>query len=252
MRIIGLAFALTVAAAGCMTSDEGDQLKKDIEELKKRLAQKVQQTEEEQEKLKGLIEQATALLTRNSADVGAQVERLGARVAQLSGQVEVAQKNVSDLTRRVEELGTKNAPTPQAAIPENKDEHYRLATSKYSSGDQNEARRLFRAYLTRHAGDARTASAQLMLGHSYYAEQKYAPAITEYRKVIEEHKKSAAYPDALYHIGMSFYQLQFCGDAQLFLNELLKRFKSHAQAGNASKLLGTIRKQRGNRQVCKP
>ena len=122
---------------------------------------------------------------------------------------------------------------------------------KLSAGDHPEARRLLRHFRSSYPKDPRVDQAQLMLGNSWYAEQKFAPAIVEYKKIVEQHKKSKVYPDALYKIGMAFYQLKFCSDAKLFLSQLVKRHRRHQQAKRARKVLKLIRRYRRNRAFCR-
>jgi TolA-binding protein len=251
---------LGAAAPGCFTTkDEGDALRREINELKQQAAQDRRQ----REKLKQVIEQATALLTRNSADAGVQVERLQAKVAQLTGMVEERQKKLDDLAQRLAEfqakvdvklegLANQSAQNQNPPTPTDKDELFQQASAKLSAGDQQEARRLLRHFIDRFPKDPRIDKAQLMLGDSYYAEQKFAPAIVEYKKIIEQYRQSAVVPDALAKIGMAFYQLKFCSDAELFFSQLLKKHKKHPQAANASRVLNLIRRYRKNREVCRP
>jgi TolA-binding protein len=120
------------------------------------------------------MEQATVLLTRNSADVGAQVDRLQAKV---------------DV--KLEKLSGESPQNKEAPVPDNKDELFQQASTKLAAGDHQEARRLLRAFISRFASDPRMDRAQLMLGDSYFSEQKFAPAIVEYKKIVEQYGQSA-------------------------------------------------------------
>jgi len=61
------------ALSACLSSDEGEALKRDVEQLKKQLHKESGRAENSRQELQKVMEQATALLTRNNADVGAQV-----------------------------------------------------------------------------------------------------------------------------------------------------------------------------------
>lgn len=251
-------------AGGCfITREQGQAMQREIDELKRRLATDKERSKLEREKLQKVMEQATALLTRNSADVGAQVDRMQAKVDQVGGQMEELEKKVNDVAQQFTEFKAKvdvkleglqsGAPGPQnPPVPEEKNELFNQASSKLAAGDHAEARRLLRHFVSRFAADPRVDRAQLMLGESYFAEQKFAPAIVEYKKIIEEHKQSAVVPEALYKIGMAFYQLKFCSDANLFLSQLLKKHKNHAQAERAKKVLALIKRFKRDRNVCRP
>jgi TolA-binding protein len=248
---------------GCFTREEGDALKREVNELKKQTSDDRSRSEREKEQLRKVMEQATSLLTRNNADVGAQVERLTNKVAELTGQLEERQRKLDELSQKLSEFQARTdvkleglaGQSPQnrnPPTPADKDELFKQASAKLAAGDQQEARRLLRHFIDRFPKDPRLDRAQLMLGDSYFAEQKFAPAIVEYKKIVEQYQQSAVVPDALAKIGMAFYQLKFCGDAQLFFSQLLKKYKRHPQAANASRVLGLIRRYRNNREVCRP
>jgi TolA-binding protein len=265
-RRVALIFAamLSVGVAGCWTTkQQGAALRRDMDSLQEKLVGDLRRSKLERQKLQKVMEQATALLTRNSADVGAQVDRLQAKMDLLSGQIDELQKKHDDLSQQFTEFkakvdvkmeGLTNNP-PQnkpPAVPLGKSELFQLASRKLTAGQHQEARKLLRHFTSRFPSDSRALKAQLMLGDSYFAEQKFAPAIVEYKKIIEKHKNSREVPDALYKIGMSFYQLKFCADAQLFLSQLLKRKGRHPQVKRAKKVLALIKRHKRNRKLCRP
>ena len=249
---------LTLATAGCWTSkDQGESLRRDVDQLKQRLHRDIKQSKEEREKLQKVMEQATALLTRNSADVGAQVERMQARADKLDGQVEEQEKKLNDINQQLAKIDVKldslssGAQPKQPPIPTDPNALFQLSQQKLAAGEHEEARRLLRHFRSNFPTDARADTAQLMLGESYFAENKFANAIVEYRKIVEQMKKSKVYPDALYKIGMAFYQLKFCADAQIFLNQLVKRHRRYKEAARARKVLTLIKRYKRNPKFCR-
>ena len=92
---VGLAavvlFGAVVGTAGCTTSSEGEAMAKDIADLKSRLDaidKRDAQYKEQVVRLKKVLDEATALLTRNSADVGAKAAKNESDIAVLNGRVE--------------------------------------------------------------------------------------------------------------------------------------------------------------------
>ncbi len=255
---------LVASLAACgYPKPEGEALRKEVDALKKELATNREQAKKERAKLQKVMEQVTSLLTRNNADVGAQVERMDSKLAKMTGQMETAVEKVNKFQTKfdafkakvdvkLEGLSGQTAGNKNAPVPTDKDQLFKLAQSKFAASDHQEARRLLRHFMERFPSDARLHKAQLTLGDSYFAEQKFAPAIVEYKKIIEQHKKSASVPDALFKIGMSFYQLKFCADAALFFRELRKNHKRHPQIKRAKKVLKLIKRYRRNRNVCRP
>jgi len=260
---LGAAFLAAVLLAGCWTTkDQGDALRRDVDEFKKQLHRDINSSNQERKKLQEVMEQATVLLTRNSADVGAQVDRIQAKADRVGGQLEEQQKKLDELGQQFTEFKAKvevkleglagGAPPEKGGdTPTDKDELYRLAQTKLAQGDHKEARRLARHFISTFPTDGRAHTAQLMLGDSYYMEQKFAPAIVEYKEILEKHKKSPAVPDALYKIGMSFYQLKFCADAEVFLSQLIKKHRRSKYAVQSKKVLGVIRKFKRDKKVCR-
>lgn len=261
--LLCLPLALALPAVGCYSQSDGEALRRDLDALKKELAKKVARTEEERVKLQKVMEQATGLLTRNSADLGVQVERMQAKVDKLAGDLETRQRKVDELSQKLtdfqakvdvklEGLSAESKQNTNPPTPADKDELFKQAQQKLLAGDHQEARRLLRHFLERFGTDSRADRAQLMLGDSYYSEQKFAPAIVEYRKIVEQFKQSAVVPDALAKIGMSFYQLKFCRDAEPFFGQLTKKFPRHPQTAQAKKILALIKRYGKNREVCRP
>jgi len=242
---------------GCWTTkDQGQALRRDVDMLKQKLVTDIKRSELEREKLQKVMEQATALLTRNSADVGAQVDRLQSRLDKLAGQVEEQDKKTNDINQQLAKIEVKldglssGAPPPKAPpVPDDKDDLFKLAQSKLTAGAHEEARRLVRHFISKFSTDSRVDSAQLMLGDSYYAEQKYAAASVEYRKIADK-KKSPVLADALYKMGMAVYQLKYCVVVQHYLALLLKRYRRHPDAKSARKVLNLIKRYRRNPEFC--
>ncbi len=257
-----LLLPLALLAGGCFaTKAEGEALRRDVEQLKAELAKKTDKAEKERIKLQKVMEQATNLLTRNSADVGAQVERIQDRQDKLSGEVEEAarvlqelQKIVSELKGRVEvkldDAAISQAPA-EPSLPTDKNELFKLAEAKLAAGAHKEARSVLTQWLKLFPKDKLVPSAHLLYGNSYYAEENFAPAIVKYKPILEQYKKSAAYPEALFQTGMSFYQLKFCTDADLWLKQFLTKYKRHAQAAKATKVRGLIKKFSRNKDYCR-
>ena len=235
-------------------------MRRDISAIQAELRSTESQAGQERQRLEELIEKATKLLTRNNADVGAQTERLQETVASTAGQIETLTEQLKQLTKQFDayraatdvkltNLTTINQPKP-INVPKDRDALFAEANRALSDGKHEAGRKLLRHFLARYPGDPRLAKAQLALGESYFAQQKFAPAIQEYRKIIEIYRKSAVLPDALYKVGMAFYQLRYCSDAKVFLSELTRKYRKYPQIKSAKKTLRLIRRYRKNSRIC--
>jgi TolA-binding protein len=263
MRLNGIVTALALALcapllSGClMTQAEGETLRsaaeardRRIEQLEAENRENREQFREDMEELERVLEKATQLLTRNSADVGAQVQQVRDQLAALEGQVAELRHKMDVLdhemaTQRAEtdaklaSLGSGGALDP-SQVPQEPAAHYQAAYAAYEAGEHEKARALFREYLTRYPEDPKAGNAQYWIGASYLQQNKPATALGEYRKVISEHAKSTAVNVALYGMADAFYRLHACTDAKSAIEALLKRKPSKALTDRAKRLRGTI------------
>src|SRR5207249_7635233 len=119
----------------------------------------------------------------------------------------------------------KGTPTvTQPSTPSDKEALFAAARDKFQTGDQEEAWRLLRQFITQFPSDPRAAQAQLLHGDSYFAQKKYAAAIGEFQKVVDNYPRSPVVEEAMYKIGLAFLELHYCTDAKTFLGETLKRY----------------------------
>ena len=156
-----------------------------LEQLKQAEA-KAQQSIDQ---LEGVIERATSVVQRNSADVTVQVQRAAEQGRRARGPA----RRAAVLRRRAEEGARRRAagrcqPGCGAAAerrataddtPADKTEHYAAAYRAYSDRDFAKARTLFRAYIERYKTDAQADNAQYWLGASYLIENRPATALAE-------------------------------------------------------------------------
>jgi tol-pal system protein YbgF len=249
---------------GCMfftTRSTGEELRQDVDQLKKDVELQRTDLDTELSKTKAVTAEATKVVVRNSADLGAQVVELQAAMARLEGQLAEANVALENLRKelgeyraqtdvKMEGFGTQSGKATGPPIPEDKKELYAEAERRITAGQYDEARRLFRTYLNRYGGDERADNAQLALGESYFREEKYAAAIGEFQKVIDAFPKGDAADDAFLRNGQAFFKLKYCTDARVFLQELIRRFPKSPLAAEARKTLDTLDKSKKNRAKC--
>src|SRR5262245_937052 len=100
----GVALAVSlVLALGCVTSGEGDAMKRDIGKLQERLEameKRGTDAEEQMARLRKILDEATSLLSRNSADVGARVQKNEMDVGALQGKIEEAKHLLEQIQKK--------------------------------------------------------------------------------------------------------------------------------------------------------
>jgi TolA-binding protein len=194
------------------------------------------------------LERARALLTRDSADVGAQVQAQQQKMAEIEGKIAEMTHNLTGLIEQTakaraeldERLKVNTKPGEMtldpAQIPSDKSAHFTAAYDAYKAADHERARALFKEYLARYATDDKAGDAQYWIGASFLVQNKPATALGEYRKVISNYPKSPAVDTALYGMADAFYRLHACTDAKGAIEALIKRKPSKALEDRAKQL----------------
>jgi len=183
----------SLALSGClMTSSAGDEMRRQLEErmseLNARQDQRAQSLEKKLQELSEGLESARALLTRDSADVGAQVQAQQQRMAELEGQLAEMTHNLNDMIEQTakaraeldDKLGKLTSKPGEitldaSQIPADKAAHFNAAYDAYKAADQDKARALFKEYVARYPDDTKTGDAQYWVGATYLVQTSPRP-----------------------------------------------------------------------------
>ncbi|MEY4577485.1 MAG: hypothetical protein RL701_2188 [Pseudomonadota bacterium] len=242
---VGGGVLLAASLSGCMTKGAGNEMRLALENQIARMAANAETREKALEaKLAEVaegLERTRSLLTRDSADVGAQVQTQQVKMSELEGKLDEMIHSLSDVTEQAartradldDKLGKLSAPgngkpggdaaLVAEQVPADKTAHFSAAYDAYKAGEQDKARALFKEYVVRYAADPKAGDAQYWVGATYLVQNKPATALGEYRKVIQLYPKSAAFDTALYGMADAFYRLHACTDARGALEALSKR-----------------------------
>lgn len=247
------------APPGCVTSTEGEKMQSSIDALRTRLDEIDKRDREYKEqviRLRKVLDEATALLTRNSADVGAKAAKAEQDIQAIQGRIEELAHNV-DLENRqaveartqfegrfaaLEQTQSKIVDRVAPEMPSDKDQLWAQAGQRLSSGQRDDGRRFYRVFIQRFPQDPRASQAHLAIGMSFVQESKFPNAAAEFQKVLQDYPASPEVPEAMWQLSLSFVQLKFCGDARALLGDLVKRFPKSVRAGDARNELKSIAK----------
>lgn len=268
------ALALLGATCGCMlftTKDEGQQLKTGLDKLRAQVDEMALREQELRKatteakaqvvKLREVLEQATNLVQRNSADLGVQVQKLQADLAGLIGKTDEVAHTLESVAKqfgeyraqtdvKLEGLTTKAGTATAPPAPEDKDKLFDEAYKRYQQGQFEEARRLFRTFTTRHGRDERADNAQYWIGQAYYEERKYAAAIAEFKKVLDNFPRGDATDGAMYGMALSFVELKYCTEGEAYLSDMIKRFPRSQLIEKAKKKIKEVKRSKRNKKLC--
>ncbi len=250
VRAIAVALVAT-SATGCFwvtTKSEGRAIRRDVNKIEASLP-----------KLQQVLDQATKLLTRNSADLGNEVTSLGEEQKKLTGLVMEAsryaeevrdeskrqEQRIADLEKRIAELEGK-AELSNKSAPQLWDE----GMAAFQARNYEQARASFRSLLAKHPTHDKADDAQLQRGESYFRERKYQESLGEFQRVFEKYPDSSLADDAAFRAGEAAEQLKWCTDARAYFGLLVKKWPRSDLARKAKSRDATLKKSAGNKKKC--
>jgi TolA-binding protein len=247
------------AAPGCMTSGEGEKMQAELTDLRARLDEIDKRDKEWKDqvvRLRKVLDEATSLLTRNSADVGAKAAKAEQDIAALQGRLEEMSHAQELQTRQstdernrletrlatLEQTQTKIVDRVAPTMPDDKDQLWTQAGQRLASGQRDDGRRFYRVFAQRFPADPRAAQAFLAIGMSFVQEKKFANAVGEFNTVIEKFPTAPEVPEAMWQLSLAFVELHFCSDGRSLLQDLVKRYPKSPRAADAKSELKLIAK----------
>lgn len=255
---------LVVTMSGCFwvtTKHEGETLRKDVKRIDSTLSKQEETVQFKVKELQEVLDKATTLLTRNSADLGAEVDSLERDNAEMRGLVMEAKRAadavvlaVKEQSERLDALEKRLASIEeQAAVGARKSPEQMFAEAKvlFDAGDFAKSREAFKSIVISHSTSAVAAEAQYYRGETHFREKDFKSAIGEFQKVFDKYPKSRRADEALYRAGESATELQWCTDARAYFGVLVKRYPKSSLVPRAKKKDSDLRKIAKNRKKCK-
>lgn len=271
--IVALLSAL-LSTSGCFwmtTKREGQQLRKDIDAMDTRLEERESDLQAKIQQLEKILDEATRILKRNSADLGADVEAMAQDIRGVQGLIteatsqagqirtdmqaleqtiandrEVMNKRLVSLEERLDALEQK-ASQP---IAESADELYAQGKKSFDGADYNQARNLFRHLIIKYPGHDRADDAQYYRGESYFLEKDYEAAIRELQKVFDKYAEGALADDALFRAGEAAEALKRCSEARVYFGLLRQKYPKSPLAGKVKAKERDLKRDLKNRKKC--
>jgi tol-pal system protein YbgF len=241
--------------AGCIPTQRELRMERDLEEMKRRLAETERSMAAQRIDRTGEVRDRTDALARNQADLQAALDALrveiqgtGGRFEDLTRQNHAMRDELSlvrdDLGLRLSALETRvgNLEQSAAARPA------QPAASPASSYDRGlemiqkrgefaQGRDLLDDFLRNNPQHPMAVNAMYWIGEAYYGEKKFENAILQFQDVIQkygEHPKVAA---ALLKQGLAFHALGDLGNARTILQRVIDTFPLSEEAKKARERL---------------
>jgi len=259
-----VAFAplMVVCATGCFwvtTKHEGEKLRTDVDRLQTRvdteLGAKVT-------KLEKVLDQATKLLARNSADLGAEVNGLAQENAKLTGIVMEVKRFNDELRKqmeadrkmyeeRLEALETRLASGGSTSGPKRSaNDIFDAGKTAFDGGKYAQAQAEFKAFVLTYPDHAKAGEAQYYRAESQFKDKDYRGALGEFQRVFEKYPKADLADDALFRAGESAEALKWCTDARAYYGLLRQRYPKSALAKKAKTKDADLKKASSDKKKC--
>ncbi len=215
---------------GCIvTTQQHNELEREVDELKKQVAARDQELQLTLEKAREQSEELDKLLRTRAATMGVRLDNTEADVADLRGEAEDNRNEVAAMSSQLDELQASvdsritelETKLNQATdIPEGKKDLLREADRLMRAKDYKAARRLFRTYISRYPEDASNAEVRFNIGLSLYSERDFRSALGEFYWVVQNAPDSSVINDSLYYSGLAFAKLGQCEKAIAYFKAL--------------------------------
>ena len=206
-------------------------------------------------RLDGLRRDVDSKADKNSLlDVASQNEQLRQEVAKLRGQIEVLTNELASTQQRQKDfyvdLDTRlRKLEPQKLTVDGKEtdvepaeqKSYDAALAVYKTGDYKSAGVALADFLRRYPQSGFAASAQYLLGTTYYAQRDYRNAIAMQQIVVKNYPQSPKAADALLNIASSYVELKDRAAAKKTLEALVSQFPDSPAAQTGKERLATLR-----------
>jgi TolA-binding protein len=257
-RWILLAVGMT-SCLGTTSRHDGQQLRRDIAMLQARLETKETQLASEIAQLQKVFDDATRLLTRNGADLGAAVAELRVAIRETSASVTAVNTAVTEVDRgiaairvRVDAVESRIAQleSGRPSARSSPDELWRLGSQAFEVRRFKEAISIFERLAEAYPTHVRADDALYFRGQGLGQLEAWSRAIAAYQKLLEKHPDSDLADDGLYFSAIAAKALKNCTEARTYLAILRSRYRKTNVAAAAAKLDAQLKRDARKKLAC--
>jgi TolA-binding protein len=257
-----IAAALAIAP-GCFwvtTKHEGQRLRGDVDRLEGQVQEQEDTLGTRVERLQQVLDEATALLARNSADLGADVNEMVEEQARLTGLVMEASRTVAEIRNELSVMRSQQEDLQQRLVllehrvadDEENDPARLFARGReaFTARNYEEANRIFRYLVVQFPDYEKADEAQYHRGESHFRMENFESALGEFQRVFDRYPDSAIADDALFRAGETAFRLKWCTDARAYFMLLRQRFANSPLTARAQRMEEQIRAARNDTSKC--
>jgi tol-pal system protein YbgF len=263
---MALRYLLPLALSGCFwvtTKSEGESLRKDVTSLQGRIDSKEKVLDEQIAALKQATEDATKVLKRNNADIGADVDQLRADIRTANGLVTAINNSINELKiafdkyrkdndARMDSLEVRVAQIESGKPTANSspEDLWKLGSEAFNAARYNDALDIFKRLVQTYPTHAKAADAQYFRGQSYSNMKDWDHAIGAYQQLVEKYPDSQLADDGLYFAAVAAQNLKNCTEARTYLGLIKTKYPKSNVLKQANDLDAAIKKDLKNKAKC--
>jgi len=263
---MALKYFAPVLLSGCFwvtTKSEGESLRKDVTTLQGQMSEKQRQLDDQIVQLKAATDDATKILKRNNADIGADVDQLRSDIRTANGLVAAINNNINDLKTafdkfkkeqetRMESLETRVAQMESGKPSANSspDDLWRLGSQAFEAARYNDAIDIFKRLVQTYPTHPKAPDAQYFRGQCYSNMKDYDHAIGAYQQLVEKYPDSSLADDGLYFAALAAQELKNCTEARTYLGLIKSKYPKSNVLKQANDLDAAIKKELKNKAKC--
>jgi tol-pal system protein YbgF len=253
-------------ASGCFwvtTKSEGEALRKDLTLVQSRLDAKEKTLDDQIAQLQKVLEDATKILKRNSADIGADVEALRSEVRTANGLVTAINNTITELKQSFDTYRKGNDARLDAleqrlvqiesgkpTASSSPEELWKLGTAAFEAQRYNEAIEIFKRLTQTYPTHDRADDAVYFRGQAYTNLKDWDHAIGVYQQLIDKYPDSSLADDGLYFAALAAQQLKNCTEARTYLDLVKKKYPRSNVIKQADELDKSLKKDLKNKAKC--
>ncbi|HEY1811929.1 MAG TPA: tetratricopeptide repeat protein [Kofleriaceae bacterium] len=230
---------IALGCSGCFwvtTRREGEALRRDVESLDTRISSKARAVDDQVLQLKLVVDEATRILKRNDADIGADVDDLRNTVRELDGRAAALKNAVDELRADVERERTaadqREASLEQRVTmletgmtgPSSPDKLWQLGHDAFEAKRYPDAIEIFSRLASTYPEDARAPDALYFKGQAYATTGDWPHAIGSFIALYQRFPSSKLADDGLLGAAEAAHSQKSCTDARTYLGLLRQHY----------------------------
>jgi TolA-binding protein len=261
-----VATSFVATGTGCLwttTKSEGNAMRRDITALQGRVDTKEKELDTQINQLKAVLEEATKVLKRNSADLGADVDTLRTDIRQANGLVTVVNNSVNELKvafdkyrkdneARIDGLEQRLAQIESGKPSANSgpDDLWKLGAQAFEAARYNDALDIYKRLVVGFPTHSRADDAQYFRGQAYTNLKDWDNAIAAYQQLVQKYPDSDLADDGMYFAALAAQSLKNCTEARTYLGIITSKYPKSNVLKQSKDLDAHIKKDAKNKAKC--